>query len=122
MVMVEENVKKENKSGEDNESTVIRFSCAQTHIVEKVENPEVIWDSGSTMVLAKKKSMLESITKWKVMMCYNGGNRSIEGEGHWPGVRKSYLEEMTLTNIMLQSKVIKEATRLNLILRKRIVL
>ena len=54
MVMVEENVEKENKSGEDNESTVIRFSCAQTHTVEKVENPEVIWDSGSTIVLAKK--------------------------------------------------------------------
>ena len=54
MVLVEENVKKDNKSGEDNESMAVRFSCSQTHTVEKVDNPEVIWDSGSTIVLAKK--------------------------------------------------------------------
>ena len=76
MIVANENVKK------DSESTVIKFSMAQSHTVEEVENPWVIWDSGLTIVLAKKKSMIEDIKKCKVTMCSNGGKRSIEEEGY----------------------------------------
>ena len=51
--------------------------------------------------------MLEGIKKCKVTMCYNGGNRSIEEEGHYPGVGQSYLDKRALKNIVSQSEVIK---------------
>ena len=51
--------------------------------------------------------MLEGIKKCKVTMCSNGGNSSIEEEGHCPGVGRSYPYTRALTNIELQSKAIK---------------
>ena len=86
---------------------VVSFCLAQTHKVEKKVNPEVIWDSGSTIVLTKEKSFLENIMKCNVTMCSNEGNRSIMHEGDWPGVGQSYLDEDAITNILSQSEGIK---------------
>ena len=73
MVLVGENVDKEdNKSEEANESKVVRCSCAQIHDIEKVEDTTVIWDSGSTIVLTKRKSILDNIKNCKATMCSNG--------------------------------------------------
>lgn len=50
------------------------FSGAQTIVEENVEDYEMIWDSVSTIVLAKIKIIIEKIKKYKVTMCSNGGN------------------------------------------------
>ena len=90
-MVIDDDVTKEN-----DESNVVVFSGAQTHIIEKIEDPEVIWDSGSTVVLAKHKSMLEKIKRFKVTMCSNCLNRSIEEEVHWPGVGQLCPDEKLL--------------------------
>ena len=92
--------------------TVVRFSGAQTHTINKIENPEVIWDSGSPIVLAKKISMLQDIKPCQVRMCSNGGNRTIEEEGYWPGVGQSYLDEKVITDIVYQSEAVKRGYKL----------
>ena len=50
MVLIDDDVTKE-----DNESKVFVFGGAQTHVIKKVEDPKLIWDSGSTIVLAKRE-------------------------------------------------------------------
>ena len=57
------------------EGTTRVFSGAQTVIIEKDQDPEVIWDCGSSITLAKNKKLLEDIKGCKVTMCTHGGNR-----------------------------------------------
>ena len=87
--------------------TVTVFSGAQTVRLEEQEDPEVIWDSGSTITLAKNKNLLENIKGCKVTMRSNGGNRKIEEQGIWPGVGQAYLDDRAITNIVSQSEAIK---------------
>ena len=83
------------------------FSGAQTIIVEKDRDPEVIWDFGSSITLEKNKYLLEDIKECKVTMCTNGGNRQITQEGTWMRIGQAYLDGQAITNIVSQSEAIK---------------
>ena len=75
--------------------TVMVFSGAQTIKFEDVEDPEVIWDSGSTITL---ENLLEDIKGCDLRMFLNGGSRNIEKEVNWPGFGQSYLHDEALVN------------------------
>ena len=62
--------------------TIMAFSGDQTVCVEDEKDPEVIWDSGSTITLAKERNFLEDIIQCKVTMCSNGSKRKIEEQGN----------------------------------------
>ena len=69
----------------DNDTKMV-FSGAQTVRFEEELDPEVIWDSWSTITLAKDEVLLEDIKRCKVTMCSNGGNINITQQGTWPGI------------------------------------
>ena len=78
----------------------------------------LIWDSGSTITLAKNKNLLEDIKGCKVTMRSNGGNRRIQEQGIWPGVGQAYLDDRAITNIVSQSEAIKRGYHVYFNLRK----
>ena len=69
-----------------NNDTKIVFSGAHIVRFEEEPDPEVIWDSGSTITLLKYEVLLEDIKRCKVTMCSNGGNINITQQGTWPGI------------------------------------
>ena len=61
VIVIEENVVKDNEETKTDKIKMVVFSGAQIHIVNTFDDPEVIWDSGSTIILAKRKSILTKI-------------------------------------------------------------